>query len=107
MRIHRPTPITRAETIVGHSEQTARWDDAERAARAWTRAGFDDATMARWLRARCFEPAAARALADLGVAPEQAAVRSREGGSIDTIAGKVAAGVLTARQGAARALSSR
>ncbi len=50
-----------------------------------------------------------RALAGLGVTPEQAAVRTRDGGDgyIDTIAYKVANGDLTPRQGAARTLSSR
>ena len=63
----------------------------------------------RWLKARCFDPDAARALTELGVAPEQAATRTRDGGdgNIDTIAHKVAAGDLTARQGAVRSLSSR
>ena len=40
--------------------------------------------------------------------PKQAAVRTRDGGGdVDTIAYKVANGELTARQGAARSLSSR
>lgn len=79
------------------------------AAQAWTDAGFDDEMAARWLEARCFDAPAARALAELDVAPEQAAVRTRDGGDgyVDTIAYKVAAGDLTARQGAARSLSSR
>mgnify|MGYP003622988526 CR=1 FL=1 len=48
-------------------------------------------------------------LAELGVTPEQAAVRTRDGGEghIDTIGWKVANRDLTPRQGAARSLSSR
>lgn len=107
MKIHRPAPTTSVETIAEHGEAATRGGDAETAARAWTGAGFDDDTTARWLRARCFDPEAALALGELGVTPEQAAVRSRERGYLDTIAYKVAAGDLTPRQGAARALSSR
>jgi len=44
----------------------------------------------------------------MGVAPEQAAKRTCDGGGgVDTVAYKVANGDLTARQGAARTLSSR
>jgi len=61
------------------------------------------------LEARCFEPQAARSLAGLGVTPGQAASRTRDGGGeyVDTIGYKVANGDLTARQGAARSISSR
>ena len=61
------------------------------------------------LEARCFEPAAARSLAGLGVTPNQASLRTRDGHGdyIDTIGYKVASGDLTARQGAARSMSSR
>jgi hypothetical protein len=48
-----------------------------------------------------FDPGAALVLAELGVSPEQAAVRTRDGGGdIDTVAHKVANGDLTARGGA-------
>ena len=60
--------------------------------------------------ARCFDPETARDLADLGVTPGQASKRTRDGAGesyIDTIAYKVAAGHLSARQGAARAASLR
>jgi hypothetical protein len=48
-------------------------------------------------------------LADLEVKPEQAGVRTRDGGGdyADTVAYKVANGDLTARGGHARSLSSR
>jgi hypothetical protein len=103
VRILRPEPVTTAATIERYGDP----DGAQRAAQAWTNAGFDDTTTARWLRAGCFDPEAARALAALEVTPEQATVRSRDGGYLGTIAHKVAAGDLTPRQGAARALSSR
>lgn len=109
MRVYEPEARTGVETIRQYGELADRGGDPSAAAQAWTTAGFDDATSARWLAARCFDAAAARALADMGVTPKQAAKRTRDGGGgyIDTIAYKVASGDLTARQGAARTLSSR
>jgi hypothetical protein len=109
MEIHEPTVRTSAETIRRYCQPADRGEAAEAAAQAWTDAEFDDEATARWLEARCFDAQAARALADLGVTPGQAAVRTRDGGGgyIDTIAYKVANGDLTPRQGAARTLSSR
>jgi hypothetical protein len=108
MRIYELPVKTHAETISRFGELADRGDGAEAAAQAWTTAGFGDEMTARWLKARCFDAAGARALTDLGVTPEQAAVRTRDGGgAIDTIAYKVAVGGLTPRQGAVRCLSSR
>jgi len=109
MKIYEPEAKTGAETIRRYEELSDRIGDADAAAQAWTDAGFDDATTAKWLDARCFDPDAARGLADRGVSPAQAAMRTRDGGGgyADTIAFKVAAGDLTLRQGAARCLSSR
>lgn len=103
-----PAPKTDADTIRRYAEVIDGGDDAGSVAQAWTDAGFDDDTTVSWLEARCFDPQAARALADLGVTPRQAGKRTRDGGGyVDTIAYKVAKGDLTARQGAARCLSSR
>ncbi len=109
MKIYGPPIKTNAETIRRHERLAELGGDAEAAARAWTEAGFDDQTTTRWLEARCFDPQAAHALAELGVTPQQAAARTRDGGDggLDTIAYKVANGDLTPRQGAARCLSSR
>lgn len=109
MKVYEPAAETSVQTIKRYGSLAERDGTAEGAARAWTDAGFADQMTARWLDARCFDPGAARALAELGVTPEQAAARTRDGGGgdIDTIAYKVASGSLTARQGAARSLSSR
>ncbi len=108
MKEYWPAPKTDAETIRRYGELVEDAGDAGSVAQAWTEAGFDDATTARWLEARCFDAQAARALADMGVTPEQAARRTRDGGGyLDTIAYKVASGDLTPRQAAARCLSSR
>ena len=79
------------------------------AAKAWTKAGFGDEETSKWLEARCFDPQAARDLANLAVTAGQAAKRTRDGRRdyLDTIAFKVSSGDLSARQGAARAASSR
>ena len=109
MRVFEPPPETSLETIRRYGEFACRDGTAEAVAKAWTEAGFGDDATASWLEARCFDPLAARALADLGVTPSQARVRTRDGGGdyVDTIAHKVASGDLTAPQGAARCLSSR
>ena len=101
---------TTADTIKRYGELADQGDDPAKVAQRWSDAGFDDEGTARWLEARCFDPEAARDLADLGVTPGQAAKRTRDGAGeryIDTIAFKVSKGQLSARQGAARADSSR
>jgi hypothetical protein len=109
VRVYEPVPNTGVEVIRRYGELADRGGDPEAAARAWTESGFDDATTAQWLEARCFEPDAARSLAGLGVTPKQATLRTRDGRGdyIDTIGYKVASGDLTPRQGAARSMSSR
>ena len=102
-------PETSPDTIRRFSDFTELGDDPDAAAEAWTAAGFDDEHTAAWLEARCFDPQVARALADLSVSPAQASKRTRDGrrNYIGTIAYKVSSGDLSARQGAARAASSR
>jgi len=109
MKEYYPPANTGVETIRRYKDLAARGGDPGEAAQAWTDAGFDDEMTARWLEARCFDPQAARALADMDVSPEQASARTRDGDTsyIDTIAYKVANGDLTPRQGAVRTLSSR
>ena len=109
MKVYRPAPETHALTIRRYGELADRGGEPLDAARAWTAAGFDDEETGKWLDARCFDADAARALADLDVKPGQAAKRTRDGKGdyIDTIGYKVASGDLTARQGAARCMSSR
>jgi len=108
MEVYEPAARTSLETIERYGQFADRGAGPGAAAQAWTEAGFSDELTARWLDARCFDPEAARALAELGVSPEQAAARTRDGGGgLDTIAYKVANGDLTARGGAARSLSSR
>ncbi len=107
--MHWSGPRTSVDTIARYGDLADRGEDPAVAAKAWSAAGFDDDGAAKWLDARCFDPAAARELADLGVTPGQASKRTRDGRRdyIDTIAFKVASADLSPRQGAARAASSR
>lgn len=109
MKIYEPERRTGAETIGRYGDLADRGGEAADAAQAWTDANFDDEMAAGWLDARCFDPEAARALAEMGVTPGQAGKRTRDGGGgyVDTIGYKVSAGDLTPRQGAARCMSSR
>lgn len=109
MKQHWGGARTSVETILRYGELADRGGDAAAAAKAWTDAEFDDEQTALWLDARCFDPEAARDLAALHVTPGQASKRTRDGRGdyLDTIAFKVASGDLSARQGAARAMSSR
>jgi hypothetical protein len=107
--MHWSKPRTGVDTITRFGELADRGEDPGVAAKAWSDAGFHDEETAKWLEARCFDPEAARDLADLGVTPGQASKLTRDGRRDyrDTIAFKVASGDLSARQGAARADSSR
>jgi hypothetical protein len=108
--VHWGAARTSVDTIERYGELADRGDDPAVAAKAWTNARFDDEMTTRWLEARCFDPDAARELADLGVTPEQASKRTRDGAGesyVDTIAYKVSMGQMSPRQGAARAASSR
>ncbi len=100
---------TSADTISRFGDLAEHVGDPGDAAKAWTDAGFDNDETAKWLEARCFDPEAARDLADMAVTPGQASKRTRDGKRdyLDTIAFKVASGDLSPRQGAARAASSR
>lgn len=100
---------TSVDTISRYGELADRGNDPAVVAQAWTAAGFDDEQAALWLEARCFDPQTARDLADLAITAGQASKRTRDGRRDyrDTIAYKVASGDLSARQGAARAASSR
>jgi hypothetical protein len=80
MEVYEPAARTSPETIKPYGQLADRGAGAAAAAQAWREAGFSDELSPRWLGARCFDLAAARALADLGVTPEQAAVRTPDRG---------------------------
>lgn len=77
----------------GHFAHGGNPDDA---AEAWAESRFTADDVDEWLKARCFHPSAARDLADAGVTPEMAAMRTEAGAGdyVDTVGFKVADGDL-------------
>jgi hypothetical protein len=74
----------------------AHGGNPEDAAETWAESGFGADEVDEWLRARCFHPSAARDLADAGLTPEMAAMRTNAGAGdyVDTVGFKVADGDL-------------
>jgi len=71
-------------------------DSLNATAEAWEEAGLDAAEVEEWLNARCFNPDAARDMADVGITPQMAQMKTDAGAGhyVDTVAFKVAAGDL-------------
>ena len=87
--------MTIRDVILGHGH-FAHSGDPDGAGDAWSEAGFGADEVTEWLAARCFSPAAARDLADLGVTPEMARMKTSQGAGdfVDTVAFKVSDGDL-------------
>jgi hypothetical protein len=68
------------------------------AAEVWAESGFEAHEVDEWLRARCFDPSAARDLADAGVTPEMARMKTDAGAGdyVDTVGFKVSTGDIEA-----------
>jgi hypothetical protein len=81
----------------GHFAHAGNPDDT---AEAWAEAGFEAHDVDEWLGARCFDPGAARDLADAGVAAGDARMKTGAGASdyTDTVGFKVSAGDLEAEE---------
>lgn len=82
--------------IVERHGHFAHGGNPEDTAETWAESGFTADEVDRWLMARCFQPAAARDLADAGVTPEMASTRTEAGAGdyVDTVGFKVADGDL-------------
>jgi hypothetical protein len=87
--------MTVRDVIVKHGA-FAHGGDPESTAEAWEEAGFGADEVDEWLLARCFIPGAARDLADAGVTPLAARMRTSAGSGdyVDTVGFKVADGDL-------------
>jgi len=77
----------------GHFAQGGNPDDA---AETWVESGFEADEVEEWLSARCFNPSAARDLADSGVTAEMARMKTSAGSGdyVDTVGFKVSDGDL-------------
>jgi hypothetical protein len=77
----------------GHFAHGGNPDDTSE---TWAESGFEAPEVDEWLNARCFDPSAARDLADAGVEPEMARMRTSAGAGdyVDTVGFKVSAGDL-------------
>jgi hypothetical protein len=74
----------------------AHGGDPDAATEAWEETGLDAAEVEEWLKARCFNPSAAEDMADAGITPEMAMMKTDAGSGdyVDTVAFKVATGDL-------------
>lgn len=86
--------------VVERHGQFAHGGNPDDAAETWAESGFEADEVEEWLKARCFHPSAARDLADAGLTPETAAIRTSAGAGdyVDTIGFKVADGDLAAEE---------
>ncbi len=77
----------------GHFAHGGNPDDT---AETWSESGFEAHEVDEWLQARCFDPSAARDLADAGVTPEMARMKTSAGSGdfVDTVGFKVSTGDL-------------
>ncbi|MFI5027616.1 MAG: hypothetical protein ACHQCF_01375 [Solirubrobacterales bacterium] len=77
----------------GHFAHRGNPDDT---AEAWAESGFEADEVDEWLSARCFDPNSARDLADAGVVPSDARMKTEAGAGdyTDTVGFKVSAGDL-------------
>lgn len=82
--------------VVEEHGQFAHGGNPDDAAETWAEVGFAANEVDEWLNARCFDPNAARDLADSGVTPEQARMKTSAGAGdyVDMVGFKVADGDL-------------
>lgn len=75
----------------GHFAHGGNPDDA---AETWAESGFEAHEVDEWLLARCYDPSSARDLADAGVPPGEARMKTSAGAGdyVDTLGFKVSAG---------------
>jgi hypothetical protein len=85
--------MTVRDVIESHGH-FAHGGNPEDAAETWAESGFEAHEVEEWLLARCFDPSAARDLADAGVTPEMARMKTGAGAGdyVDTVGFKVSAG---------------
>ena len=79
----------------------AHGGDPDDTAETWVEAGFEADEVDEWLNARCFDPSAARDLADAGVSPAEARMKTDAGRGdyTETVGFKVSTGDIEVEEG--------
>lgn len=82
--------------VVDHHGHFAHLGNPDDAAETWAAAGFDAHEVDAWLKAGCFSPGFARDLADAGLTPDLAAMRTGAGAGdyVESVGFKVSDGDL-------------
>jgi hypothetical protein len=82
--------------VIEHHGHLANLGNPDDTTDTWAAAGFDAHEVDEWLNAACFAPDAAQDLADAGVTPRQAAMKTKAGAGdyTDTVGFKVSNGDL-------------
>ena len=82
--------------VIERHGYTAHGGDPDAIAESWEETGIDAAEIDEWLRARRYSPEAAEDMADAGVRPQMAIMKTDAGSGdyVDTVAFKVATGDL-------------
>jgi hypothetical protein len=88
--------MTTIRQVIEQHGYFAHGGNPDDAAVTWAESGFGANEVEEWLKARCFHPSAARDLADAGVTPELASLKTDEGRGeyLDTVGFKVSDGDL-------------
>jgi hypothetical protein len=88
----------RIRDVVERHGHFAHGGNPDETAQTWAESGFEAHEVDEWLLARCFDPSAARDLADAGVTPEMARMKTNTGADdyTDTVGFKVSTGDLEA-----------
>lgn len=89
--------MTIREVIERHGH-FAHGGNPEDAAETWRESGFEAHEVDEWLLSRCYDPSAARDLADSGVTAEMARMKTNAGAEdyVDTVGFKVSSGDIEA-----------
>jgi hypothetical protein len=92
-------PVTIRDVIESHGH-FAHGGNPDDTAETWAESGFEAPEVEEWLSARCFNPSAARDLADAGVTAEMAQMKTSAGAGdyVDTVGFKVSDGDLEAEK---------
>jgi hypothetical protein len=82
--------------VIGRHGHFAHGGNPDDAAETWVESGFEADEVEEWLLARCFNPSAARDLADSGVTADMARMKTSAGSGdyVDSVGFKVSDGDL-------------